>query len=523
MSRSYLLRGGTLFSGASPQRRTKSDLRIVDGAVAEIGTRLRSDSSVIIDVDEMWVMPGFIDAHSHVDASALTGEGMESRAMAGVTTEIVGQDGLGLSFASGNAYEAMADILEPLLGSLPDRQFHNVGTYLDAMDQGAFARVATLVPHGAVRATVMGRDLRDADMAERRQMRRLIHDGIEEGGLGLSTGLSYPPALASTTDELIDVTSGLPKGTPYVTHLRDYGAGLDRSLIEAFDICSQSGLSLHLSHFHVSGPGREGHAGLYLDRFRAAELPVSWDTYPYTAGCTFIGTLLPASVQSHSTRDLLLSIQNSGHAAKLAREIDSLGPGPTIACGWDGIHLAGLKLTGLRHWESRTIADIAGETGATNGSIVLKVISETNGNACVLVNQGHEENVRAIANEPQHLVGSDGIMGAGMPHPRTTNTFFRFLDWANRGVLNVSVEEMVARMTARTAKRFGLNTGTLAVGRPADVLVVDRKELEEGPSLGMYAPRALRHSFIRGERVVNDGSWLAPRLAGLTMRRGYSA
>lgn len=349
-------------------------------------------------------------------------------------------------------------------------------------------------------------------------MRRCLTVGLAQGAVGVSTGLTYAPALAASTQELIDVTSGLPAGTPYVTHLRSYGDDLDDSLNEAFTICSQSSLSLHLSHFHVSGPGRAGSAERYIHRFRSSPRPVTWDTYPYTAGCTFIGALLPVSVQSNSTRDLAATL-HGGAAASLARELDALGPGPTVAAGWETIHVAGLESTALRSWNYRSVTDLAEETGETCGSIVVRVFLETAGHACVLVDQGHPGNIRALASAPEHMVGSDGILGAGMPHPRVANSFFRFLDWANRGLLPVSVEDMVAKMTARPAERFALGSGRLAPGQPADVLVIEPEALEEGPPMGQYRPRALYRSFIDGEPVVVDGAWQGTKLRGLAARR----
>jgi N-acyl-D-amino-acid deacylase len=514
----YLLRGGSVFDGVSP-RRSPEDLRIVDGRIVELGPDLPADGSTTIDVGGLWVMPGFIDAHSHADAAVLTGEGMEARAAAGVTTEIVGQDGLGLSFASGESHQVMADILGPIAGPLPDREFPDTASYLEFADRGAFARVATLVPHGTVRAMAMGRQLRDASEEERAAMRRLLQTGMEQGALGLSTGLSYAPALAATTTELIDVTGQLPKGTPYVTHLRDYGPGLEESVEEALQICGRSNLSLHLSHFHISGPGRAGTAGAFVERLQRAGQEVTWDTYPYTTGCTFIGALLPRSVQSLNAPDLLAHTSDAARAADLAAELDAAGPGPTFAAGWDAIFVAGLQGTPLEGWDYWSIARIAEEAGISCGRAVLQVFVQAQARACVLVDQGHPDNIRTLANTGNHLVGSDGILGSGIPHPRATNSFYRVLDWANRGVLDVTVEQMVARMTSSTAARFSLTAGRLQPGMPADVLVIQPEKLDEGPSVGPYTPGALMHSFIGGVPIVNDGSWQGSQLPGLAARK----
>jgi N-acyl-D-aspartate/D-glutamate deacylase len=165
------------------------------------------------------------------------------------------------------------------------------------------------------------------------------------------------------------------------------------------------------------------------------------------------------------------------------------------------------------------VSSIAAAEGTTSGAVVVETVRRLAGNACILVPQGHMDNVRTIASGRRQVVGSDGIPGSGVPHPRASGTFLRFLRWARDGVIPVPVGDMVARMTGRTARLFGLPVGVLAPGRPADVLVLDPAELADGPDLGRYAPRAVRWSFVAGHSVVDDGRWMAPRLRGLALRR----
>ncbi|MEV8136750.1 amidohydrolase family protein [Microbacterium aurantiacum] len=492
-------------------------MRIVDGTIAEVADALDADGCRVVDAGGLWVMPGFVDAHSHADAAALTGEGMQERALAGVTTEIVGQDGLGLPFSAGAAWPVMADTLPPIAGRLPGSAgYRDVAEYLAAVDRGAYARVATHVPHGTVRAAVLGSDLRAAAPDEMDAMRELLVRGVAQGAVGVSTGLSYAPALAADTSELIDVLRGLPTGTPYVTHLRDYAAGFAEAVDEAVSVCRSTGLSLHLSHFHVSGPGRAGTAGAYLPGLSDAE--ATWDTYPYTSGCTFLRSILPARAATLTAQELEASLSTAGFGAALAAEIDAAGPGPTVAGGWESIHLVGLGDSDAARWESRTVADIAADTGSGAGAIVVRALEATRGAACLIVDHGHLENVRALTGAEGHLVGSDGIMGSGQPHPRVTNAFFRFLAWARADAVPVSIEEMVARMTARTAARFRLPLGAIGMGLPADVLVMDPDAVEPGPEFGHRTPSAVVHSFIAGAPVVVDGRWRGDARRGLAVR-----
>jgi N-acyl-D-amino-acid deacylase len=397
-----------------------------------------------------------------------------------------------------------------------------VEEYLRYVDGGAFARVATLAPHGTIRAGVMGTAPRRASAEELLEMRALVSAAVGDGAVGLSTGLSYPPALWSDTDELVALASAAPAGScRYVTHLRDYGEGFEPAVEEAVEIGRRSGQPVHLSHFHVSGPGRAGTAGQYLARLEAAVregLHLTMDSYPYTSACTFLATVLPRDLQGLPGPVLAETLADPDRSVAVASELDARGPGATVSVGWDAVLLSGLASTQLAAWDGRAVGAIAAAERTTSGSVVVEAVRRLAGNACILVPQGHMDNVRTIARAGRQVVGSDGIPGSGVPHPRASGTFLRFLRWARDGVIPVPVGEMVARMTGRTAQLFGLPVGVLAPGRPADVLVLDPDALADGPDLGRYTPSAVRWSFLAGHTVVDDGSWLAPRLPGLALR-----
>src|SRR5690606_234669 len=125
-------------------------------------------------------------------------------------------------------------------------------------------------------------------------------------------------------------------------------------------------------------------------------------------------------------------------------ELDGHGPGPTVAGGWETIRFAGLADSPVATWEGRSVSEIATAMGMSTGAVVVRAVMQTEGRACIIVDHGHLDNVRALTNGDGHLVGSDGIMGSDIPHPRATGTFLRFLAWAKAGLINVSPEEMVA-------------------------------------------------------------------------------
>ncbi len=474
-----------------------------------------SDATTVIDLDGAWITPGFIDPHSHADAAVLTGELMESRAHSGVTTEIVGQDGLGLSHAQGRAEEHMTEILTPIAGDVSGLLCKDVADYLARVDGGAYARVATLSTHGTIRASVMGRDLVPATDEQLSEMAHRFLGDMRAGAMGLSTGLSYPPALASDSGEIVSLLDAAGPQTLYVTHLRSYGKDFDSALDEALHICELSHCRLHLSHFHASGPGREGAAREYLDLLATITPSPSMDSYPYRHACTFLTALLPSQLQDLSYSGLQDALRTNQDT--LASEIAATGPEATISVGWEGLVVAGLAGPQAQ-WNGLSLSRIGEITLQSPEDVICQILTEQPRSPMVLVPQGHDGNIREIAQSSMQVVGSDGIFGSGGPHPRLTGTFFRVLRQANDGVLDITVEEAVAKMTSRTAAIFGLKTGVIAPGYPADLLVMDPHSLDVGDDVHISTPTSVTQAFIGGERTIKDGVWQGIKLSGMAVR-----
>jgi N-acyl-D-amino-acid deacylase len=506
------IRGGSVLDGLGSQP--------VLGDVVVAQHRLPGDAPgpapPSLDASGCWVLPGFVDLHSHADLTVLTGEGMRERHAAGITTEVVGQDGLGFVPGSVETLELVFELMHAIAGEPPADRWSSTEGYLDVVARAAVSHVATLASHGTARIEVAGMANRPLTEAELGQLRALSEQAVSEGAVGLSTGLSYPPARSSDASEIIAAYEPFAAhGLPYVTHLRDYGTGFEAALEEAIEIASgAAGGILHLAHFHVSGPGRVGEAGRYLGRLDAVadQLTVTWDSYPYTAACTFLASFLPDWVLERPgvERASLLREQ----ADEIATELDHRGPGATVAVGWDGFLLAG---TGREHLDGRRLVDAASDHGRSPGQMVVELCREAP--PAVLIEQGHLGNVRAIAGDPRHRGGSDGIMGSGIPHPRATGTFLRWLRWARDGEVGVSIPEMVRHLTSAAADTIRVaDVGRLVPGALADLVVVDPSRLDDGPDHHLAVPDAVRHLVIGGRPVIVDGEHRGLEPVGRALR-----
>lgn len=503
-----MIRGGSVFDGLGGGP-LSADVRIRNGLIDAIAPDIGEAAGVpVIDATSRWVLPGFVDAHSHADLAVFDTAAIRVRHLAGVTTEIVGQDGLGFAPMVGDARAMVPKTMAPIAGthSAPPK-WRDVGEYLADANGAGTSRVGCLSSHGTIRLAVVGSAERPADADEIRSMRRSAERDAEGGACGLSTGLSYPPARSATAAEVAAVYEPFAeRGLPYVTHLRSYGDGLDVAIEEAVEVVTRVGGALHLTHFHISGPGREGAAGRYvarLDTWRSQGVHVTLDSYPYTSGCTFLSGFLPANVLDGGHDRLQERLRDDGDA--IASDLDIHGPGPTVAVGWDRFVIAGLGGGSWAQFDGMPLTTIASRTGLTPGQTVVELCTAYPDGAAVLVEQGFLSNIATIASDEGHLVGSDGIMGLGIPHARATGTFVRFLHWAHDGTVDIPIGEMVRRMTSGPADLYRLgDVGRLAPGARGDVVVIDPARLDEGPERGAWRPEAIRNVLIDGVSIVAD-------------------
>jgi N-acyl-D-amino-acid deacylase len=501
------IRGGLVFDGLGTDP-VVADVHIGDDRVARVDPTRRGRGQDAgpgyVDAHGLWVLPGFVDVHSHADFSIFDPQRALLRHAAGVTTEVVGQDGIGPVPCDHTTWLQVSEQLTAVAGPAIGGPWTTAAEYLATARANAHSRVVSFASHGTIRRHVLGGEERQPSADELRRMVELAEACAAEGMPGLSSGLSYPPARAARAAEVRAVYAPFARrGRAYVTHLRDYGEAFEVALDEAAQIAA--GGWLHLSHLHVSGPGRAGSADRYLTwigKQRDAGLRVTFDTYPYTAACTFLASFLPP--EALEAPDLARELERN--RARHAATLDARGPGQTVAVGWDGFHIVGAHLDGHAVADDTALAHVAAQRGATCGQTVVDLCRENPQGLAVLIEQGHEDNIHALVADEGHTGGSDGIMGAGVPHPRAAGSFLRFLFRAHEGKLPVAVPQMVRRLTSHAADVIGANElGRIRSGAPADLIIIDPARLADGPDRRPHVPDAVRWVIIAGTVVRAGG------------------
>lgn len=524
MTVDLVVRGGRIADGTGNPW-FQADVAIDRGRVAAIGELSTVAAHTVIDAHGKVLAPGFIDAHSHSDLRLFAEPTLDAKLRQGVTTEIIGQDGLSVAPLSDSSRQVWPERLRALLGGVEfDWPWRTVHEFLTAVDDARPAvNAAFLVPHGAVRSAAMGFDARAPERTELRDMQRLVEQALADGAVGVSTGLIYPPCRYADTEELIDLCRpAAGSGAPFVTHVRDEGERLEQAMEETLRVAREAGVPAHVSHLKAIGTRNHAKLPRVLAMFDAAraDLEVTFDQYPYTAGSTFLSALLPPRLTAESTERMLQLLADPAVRDEVARELELPGEGTDLiySCGWDSVRIGGVHTAGNRWCEGKTLPEVAAERGLAPADALFDLLIEEEAHATMVHFWGTEEVVASAIGHPLGMIGSDGIFG-GKPHPRLYGTFPRVLGpWVRSGSLRL--EEAVRRMTSAPARRFGLTgRGIVTEDAVADLVVFDAQRVGDTATYDHpdSSPVGIEQVIVNGVLTLDDGRLTGAR-AGRALR-----
>ncbi|MFH2110772.1 MAG: D-aminoacylase [Candidatus Bathyarchaeota archaeon] len=516
-----LLRGGRVVDGIGNPW-FHGDVAVKGGFITGVG-RMDGEAETVLDVEGLAVAPGFIDTHSHSDLLLISEPLAEAKIMQGVTTEVVGQDGLGEAPIDAGHVEQWRRYLSGLNGD-PDVEWswRSFSEYLDALSEARpSVNVAALVGHGNLRLATMGMDDRSPDSGELEEMRLLLARSLEEGAIGFSTGLIYAPCIYSETWELAELCKTVSAlGGVFVVHMRDEGDRLVESMDEVVQIGCEAGVPVHISHFKASGEANWGKSADALRRLYEARregVQVSFDQYPYTAGSTFLSSLLPPWVHAGGVDLLLRRLRDPQVRSRIKEESKKVG---SRSPRWDRLHCTNLKTEANTGFEGMSMKDIAEARGQSPLDALMDIVLEESNATTMISFTMSEDDVKRFMADPHGTVCTDGIL-LGKPHPRAYGTFPRVLGhYVREGVLRL--EDAVRKMTSLPAQIMGLEgRGVIRPGFRADITVFSPDAIKDTAT---YAdprrhPAGVTHVIVNGELTVRDGEHTGVR-AGQVYRRG---
>ncbi len=503
-----LITGGRVIDGSGlPWFR--ADVGVRGGRIEAVGALARAEAALRLDARDLIVAPGFIDAHVHGDLMLLADPYHEPAIRQGVTTYLLGQDGVAMAPASPATLDYMRRYTAGFSGTpdLPQR-WSTLAEYLACFDRTCAVNVACLIPNGNLRLEVMGLETRPPTTDELRRMGRLVREGMEQGAVGLSTGMDYIPSRYAETEELIALCREMAnEGGVYVTHMRRYDPeGLRGSLDEVFRIGREAGVPVHVSHFN----SRADLALPLVDEARAEGIDVTYDLYCYLAGSSILGMVaLPPGVQEGGIDPTLRRLRDPAERARLRDWFRA----PRVPLG--PVRLSFVADPQHRQYEGMTLEQAAraaefGERPEDIGEFVCEaLVASGMAVGCVAPHrQRTEEDVRGLIRHPAMMAGSDGIFTGSRPHPRGCGCFARYLGhYVREGVW--TLEQAVQHLSAHTARRFQLrDRGLLRPGMAADVVVFDPDRIADRSTYddGRRLAAGVEHVLVNGELVLQGGT-----------------
>jgi len=322
----------------------RADVLVDKGRITEIASpRTLSGADKTIAPESGYVLaPGFIDMHAHSDLRLLTDPGHFPKVSQGVTTEVIGQDGISYAPIDDVALDIVRRQIAGWNGNPSDLDFswRSVADYLDRLDQGITPNAAYLVPQGTLRLLAVGADQRVATPTEIGRMQELLAQGLSEGAVGMSSGLTYTPGMYADTAELAALCEVVAEfGGFYAPHTRSYGAAALEAYAEMIALSRSTGCALHLTHATMNFGVNRGRAPEFLDMVDAGladGCDITLDTYPYLPGATTLSALLPSWAMSGGPDKALERLQDRRPARESPRTSTSTAPMAVTASPWNG-------------------------------------------------------------------------------------------------------------------------------------------------------------------------------------------
>jgi N-acyl-D-amino-acid deacylase len=358
-------------------------------------------------------------------------------------------------------------------------------------------------------------------------MRRLVAEGMEQGAVGLSAGLTYPPGMYAPDAELTELCRVVAAyGGYYCPHHRSYGAGALDAYAETIAVAREAGCPLHLTHATLNFGVNEGRAPellTLLDEALDAGADITVDTYPYTPGCTTLAALLPSWASAGGPEETLARLGDPVTAARIRHELEVTGSDGChgVPVRWETVEISGVTDPALGGLVGRTVREAAGLRGEEPWETARRLLVEDRLGTTVLQHVGHEDNVRAIMRHRTHTGGSDGILRGAKPHPRAYGTFPRYLGHYVRELGILSLEECVAHLTSRPAARLRLpDRGLVREGYRADLVLFDPETVAPGATFAepRRLPTGIPYVLVDGRFAIEDGK-RTDVLAGRSVRR----
>ena len=512
-----LIKNATIIDG-SGKPAYKSDLLIKDDKIDKIGEVGEVDVDRVIDAKGLVVAPGFIDTHSHSDLDVLLHPHVMPKIMQGITTEFLGQDGVSMAPLPRKYISDWRKNIAGLDGVSDeiDWNYETTDNYLKMIEKvGPGVNECYLVPHGNIRMEAMGLDNRQPTDEEIEKMKEITRREMEAGAFGLSTGLIYIPCAYSESKEIIEMCKVVAEyDGVFVIHQRSEADTIIDSMNEVIEIGRKSGVRVHWSHFKVAGKKNWDKIDTVLKQLEEARkegIIVSFDQYPYVAGSTMMGAILPPWVHDGGTNKVIERLKDPEMRKKMRYDMEN------GIHGWDNfIDFAGFEnifVTSVVTDKNKdavglSITELAKLRNVDPYTAAFDLLMEEENAVGMVDFYGKEEHVKLFMARPEMNACTDGLLAPGKPHPRLYGSFPRILGKYVREEKVMSLEEAVRKLTFKAAEAMNLkDRGLLKEGYYADITIFNPDTItDKGDFINpIQYPEGIEYVIVNGKVAVEHG------------------
>ena len=507
-----LIKGASIVDGNNTKP-YMGDLLIKDGKIAEIAGDLPDADAFVIDAAGLTAAPGFIDGHTHNELDILRDRQRVCALTQGITTEVVGQCGLGAAPSTPENLESMIRLYSGIYGEYSPH-CHNWGGFGDFLSRldGAAVNVASPAAHSALRANAVGFSAKEADSADIAKMCSDMSKAMQEGAVGFSTGLTYYPAGYGNTEELIAICRVVKEHDGiFLVHKRDNLAiPRDSGAGEAARIIRETKVRAHILHYKT-GPGNAGNIASLLAPYQSAldsGCDISFEYYPYHAGAGFGIVFLPPWAMEGGYTAVMERLSDRLLRQKLAEDAQKRYD---ILVNEDGATFTALENT--PEYEGKTFDEVCSLRSRRPVEMILDILLE---NKLAVGFRGNppqgldmsplEDDFFSMLDMPNYTVGSDSISYGRYAHPRAFGSFTKLLRLSREK--NYPIEKLVHKITKYSADRYRLaGKGVLSPGMDADICVFDYNTVRDNATFDR--PRrmsaGMRYVIVNGLPAVEEG------------------
>jgi N-acyl-D-amino-acid deacylase len=505
-----IVNGDVIDGTGSPRKR--ADVGIRGDTIAAIGDLSRASAKTTIDAKGQVVAPGFIDLLGNSQAAVLLDPKLEGKIRQGVTTEVTGE-----GHSPGPQNDVMlAEMERTKPKGWPKVTWHTLGEFMQVVEKNRSAlNFAFYVGAANPREMVLGHADRAPTAAELRQMEAITKQAVDEGAVGLSTALIYPPGRFATTEELIALAR---VGGAYWTHLRSESSNIDAAIDEAIRIGREAKVPVNIFHLKIGGSANAGRMPQIVQKIEAARksgVDVAANIYPFTASSTDLTSIVSAWALEGGYPAFRERLKNRELRARIATELRG------------GRLRAGAAAIVIRGNPSRRLDEVAKSMNVDPAEAALRLFDAAEKSPlAIFPSSTGEADMKVALVQPWVAFGSDsGAVVEAMKeyggHPRAYATFSRVLAQYVREEKLLTLEEAVRKMTSLAASRAGLqDRGVLREGMKADVVVFDPARVQDRSTYEdpHHFSEGVSLVVVNGTPVLRDGA-MTGELPGRVLRR----